>query len=61
MSNILEPEVNIRRQKVLDGINILLSLFSIVKQQRIFPRKIMTRETRGQVTVYSIEANDESI
>ena len=28
ISNILEPEVNIRRQKVIEGINILLSLFS---------------------------------
>src|SRR4029079_806313 len=55
MSNLLDTKVNLRRQKVLEGINILLSLFSIVKQQRIFPRKIMTKKTGRQVTVYSIE------
>jgi hypothetical protein len=43
-----------RRQKVLEGISIILSVFSIAKQQRLFPRKIMTRLTR-QVTVYSID------
>ncbi len=55
MSNILYNEVNARRQKVLERIDILLSLFSTVKQQRLFPRKIMTSKTRGQVTVHSIE------
>jgi hypothetical protein len=55
MSNILHNESTIRRQKVLEGIDVLLSLFSTVKQQRLFPRKIMTKKTRGQVTVYSIE------
>jgi hypothetical protein len=55
MSNILYNEINIRRQQVLKGVNILLSLFSTVSQQRIFPRKIMTEKIRGQVTVYSID------
>lgn len=55
MSNILETEVHARFQKVLEGINVILSLFSIANQQRIFPRKIMTKKTRGQATVYSIE------
>src|SRR6478672_413248 len=55
MSNILDTKVNIRRQKVLEESNIILSLFSAVKQQRLFPRKIMTKKTRGQVTVYSTE------
>src|SRR6478736_5406319 len=55
MSNSVDNEITIRRQKVLEGINILLSLFSTVKQQRIYPRKIMTKKTRGQDTVYSIE------
>lgn len=55
MSNILDNEITARRQKVLEGIDVILSLFSTVKQQRIFPRKIMTKKTRGQITVYSIE------
>jgi Primase X len=55
MYNILDNEIAVRRQKVLEGINILLALFSTVKQQRLFPRKIMTKKIRGQVTVYSIE------
>jgi len=55
MSNILDTKVIIRRQKVLEGINIILSLFSAVEQQRLFPRKIMTKKTGGQVTVYSVE------
>jgi hypothetical protein len=55
MSNILDNDIAVRRQKVLEDINIILSLFSIVNQQRLFPRKIMTSKTRGQVTVYSIE------
>jgi hypothetical protein len=44
-----------RREKVREGINIILSLFSVVKQQRLFPRKIMTKLTKGQFTVYSVE------
>ena len=55
MYNNLYTEINTRRQKVLEGIFILLSLFSTTKQQRIFPRKIMTSKTRGQVIVYSVE------
>ena len=55
MFNILDNEIAARRQKVLKGIDILLSLFSTTKQQRLFPRKIMTKKTRGQVTIYSIE------
>src|SRR6478672_4173459 len=55
MCNILDNETSVRRQKVLQGINTILSLFSTVNQQRIFPRKIMTKKTRGKITVYSIE------
>ena len=55
MSTKLENKDHIRRQKALEGINIILSLFSLVKQQRIFPRKIMTKISRGQVTAYSVE------
>ncbi len=39
MSNTLETEINARRQKVLEGINIILSLFSTVKQQRTISKK----------------------
>lgn len=44
-----------RRHKVTEGINILLSLFSAVGQKRLFPRKIMTKATGIQITVYSVE------
>jgi hypothetical protein len=44
-----------RKQKVVEGLNTILSLFTVVKQQRIFPRNIMTNTTRGQVTVNSAE------
>ncbi len=44
-----------RKQKVKEGIKILLSLFSAVKQQRVFPRKIMTPLTNGQKPIYSAE------
>ena len=44
-----------RKQKVTEGINILLSLFSTVEQQRLFPRKIMTPLTKGKVPVCSIK------
>ena len=55
MATELENKNHIRRQKALEGINIIFSLFLTVKQQRIFPRKIMTKLTKGQVTVHSIE------
>src|SRR4051794_30199400 len=55
MSNILDNEITARKQKVLEGIDVILSLFSTVKQQHIFPRKIMTKKTRGQITVHSIK------
>ena len=49
------PVTSLRRQKVVEGIDLLFSLFSLVGQQRLFPRKIMTSATKGQVTVYSAE------
>jgi hypothetical protein len=55
ISNTLYNETAVRRQKVLEGTSIILSLFSTTKQQRLFPRKIMTKKSGGQVTVYSIE------
>jgi hypothetical protein len=42
-----------RKQLVLEGIDIIFSLFTAVGQQRLFPRKIMTKYTKGQMTVYS--------
>ncbi|MDN5846553.1 MAG: DNA primase noncatalytic subunit PriX [Candidatus Nitrosocosmicus sp.] len=44
-----------REIKVTEGVNILLSLFSAAKQQRIFPRNIMTPLTNGQATVHSVK------
>ena len=48
-------KTQVRREKVLEGISIILSLFSTIKQQRLFPRKIMTNLTKVQVTAYSID------
>lgn len=44
-----------RKQMVLEGISLILSLFTLAKQQRLFPRTIMTRATRGQIIINSIE------
>jgi hypothetical protein len=44
-----------RKQLVLEGLDLILSLFVAVGQQRLFPRKIMTKHTKGQMTVYSKE------
>lgn len=46
---------NQRRHLVLDGIDIILSLITTVGQQRLFPRKIRTKYTKGQITIYSKE------
>ncbi|HEX5186451.1 MAG TPA: DNA primase noncatalytic subunit PriX [Nitrososphaeraceae archaeon] len=53
-NNLLTSNLT-RRQKVTEGINVILSLFTLVKQQRIFPRSIMTGATRYQVVVNSVE------
>lgn len=56
MLNISSDSYSVnRKQKVIEGINILLNLFSTVNQQRLFPRNIMTLSTKRQVTVYSIK------
>jgi hypothetical protein len=44
-----------RKQLVLEGIELILSLFVVVGQQRLFPRTIMTRHTKGQIVVNSKE------
>jgi hypothetical protein len=54
-NNITGPSQKPRKQQVLEGIDIVLSLFTIVGQQRLFPRKIMTKYSKGQITVYSKE------
>jgi hypothetical protein len=55
MINNLQTNNSERKQKVTEGINTILSLFSHVKQQRIFPRTIMTGAARYQVVVNSVE------
>jgi hypothetical protein len=40
-----------RKQLVLEGIELILSLFSTVGQQQLFPRKIMAKYTKAQMTV----------
>jgi hypothetical protein len=37
-----------RKQLILEGVDIILSLYVAAGQQRIFPRTIMTRCTKGQ-------------
>jgi hypothetical protein len=44
-----------RRELVSEGIDIILALFVAVDQQRIFPRTIMTKKTRGQIIVHNKE------
>jgi hypothetical protein len=44
-----------RRQFVSEGIDLILSLFALVGQQRLFPRAIMTKNTNGQIIVHSKE------
>ncbi len=55
MNNNLKNDYTVRKQKVEEGAKIILSLFSLVGQQRLFPRKIMTFVTKVQVLVYSFE------
>ena len=54
-NNVTDPSQKPRKQLVLGRIDIILSLFTTVGQQRLFPRKIMTKHTKGQRTVYSKE------
>jgi hypothetical protein len=42
-----------RNQLVFDGVDLLLSIFGLVDQQKLFPRAIMTKFTRGQIDVNS--------
>jgi hypothetical protein len=44
-----------RKQLVSEGINLILSLFITVGQQRLFPRTIMTKNSNGQVVVHTKE------
>jgi hypothetical protein len=44
-----------RKQLALEGIELVFSLFVTAGQRRLFPRKIMTKYTKGQITAYSKE------
>ena len=44
-----------RKQLVSEGIDLILSLFTLVGQQRSFPRAIMTKNTNVQIIVHSKE------
>jgi hypothetical protein len=44
-----------RKRLVSEGIELIISLFIATGQHRLFPRKIMTNYTKGQITVYSKE------
>jgi hypothetical protein len=44
-----------RKKLVSDGIDIILSLFIAVCQQRLFPRKIMTKDLNRQIVVHTKE------
>lgn len=39
----------------MEGIELILSLFTRAGQHRLFPRRIMTKHTKVQITVYSRE------
>ena len=44
-----------RKQLVSDGIDLILSLFIAVGQQRLFPRTIMTKNLNRQIVVHTKE------
>ena len=48
-------KTNQRNQLVSEGIDLILALFHTAGQHRIYPRKIMTKYTKGQITAYSKE------
>lgn len=54
-NNVTDAPQDRRKQLVLEGIDLILSLFVAVGQQRLLPRKIMTKYTKGQITVYDKE------
>jgi Primase X len=51
----IPDQAQVRRQLVSGGIDLILSLFPLVGQQRVFPRAIMTRTSNGQIIVHSKE------
>lgn len=50
-----DQEKQRRKQLVSDGIDLILSLFIAVGQQRLFPRNIMTRNLNRQIVVHTKE------
>lgn len=44
-----------RKQLVSEGLDLILSLFIAVGQQRLFPRTIMTKNLNGQIVVHTKE------
>jgi hypothetical protein len=48
-------KAQIRRQLVSGGADLILSLFALVGQQRVFPRAIMTKTSNGQIIVHNKE------
>ncbi|HEX6028566.1 MAG TPA: hypothetical protein VFY64_05950 [Nitrososphaeraceae archaeon] len=46
-NNVTDVPQDQRKQLVLEGIDLILALFVAVGQQRLFPRKIMTKYTKG--------------
>jgi hypothetical protein len=40
-----------RKQLVSEGVDLILSIFTAVGQQRLFPRTIMTRNSNGQIVI----------
>jgi hypothetical protein len=54
-TDIASRENQRRKQLVSDGIDLILSLFIVVGQQRIFPRTIMTKNLNRQIVVHTKE------
>jgi len=44
-----------RKQLVSEGVDLILSIFTAVGQQRLFPRTIMTKNSNGQIVVHTKE------
>ncbi|MFY9872092.1 MAG: hypothetical protein WAK17_20470, partial [Candidatus Nitrosopolaris sp.] len=54
-STDINQEKQRRKQLVLEGVDLILSLFIVVGQQRLFPRTIMTKNSNGQIVVHTKE------
>jgi hypothetical protein len=51
----MQEQLNIRRKLVPEGVDILVTIFQKVGQQRLFPRTIMTKDLSRQKRIFNKE------